>query len=63
VYPPGTDNLNIKDIGSLTPDEMVEKVKAIMQGGATALNLCAERKSQNPMEIPALWVFHVSGID
>ena len=40
---PGTDKLKIKDIGSLTPDEMVEKVKTIVQGGGLPPKTCAPK--------------------
>ena len=59
---PGTDNLTIKDIGRLTPDDMVEKVRSIINGKWGYRPRPVRRKeipkpngSMRPLGIPCIW--------
>ena len=63
----GTDKLTIGDIGKLSPDEVVQKVRYIVQGTehATAPNLLDVRIYQNHMiqQKQGRWASRASGID
>ena len=59
---PGTDNLTIKDIGRLTPEEVVEKVRSIINGKWGYRPKPVRRKeipkpngSTRPLGIPCIW--------
>lgn len=59
---PGTDNLTIKDIGKLTPEEMVAKVRSIINGKWGYRPRPVRRKeipkpngSTRPLGIPCMW--------
>lgn len=59
---PGTDNLTIKDIGKLTPEEMVAKVRSIVNGKWGYRPRPVRRKeipkpngSTRPLGIPCMW--------
>lgn len=59
---PGTDNLTIKDIGKLTPEEVVEKVCSIINGKWGYRPRAVRRKeipkpngSMRPLGIPCIW--------
>lgn len=59
---PGTDNLTIKDVGKLTPEEMVEKVRSIVNGKWGYRPRPVRRKeipkpngSTRPLGIPCMW--------
>ena len=59
---PGTDNLTIKDIGRLTPEDVVEKVRSIINGKWGYRPRPVRRKeipkpngSMRPLGIPCIW--------
>lgn len=59
---PGTDNLTIKDIGRLTPEDVVEKVRSIINGKWGYRPRPVRRKeipkpngSTRPLGIPCIW--------
>ena len=59
---PGTDNLTIKDIGRLTPENVVEKVRSIINGKWGYRPRPVRRKeipkpngSMRPLGIPCIW--------
>ena len=59
---PGTDNLTIKDIGKYTPEELVEKVRFIINGKWGYRPRPVRRKeipkpngSMRPLGIPCIW--------
>lgn len=59
---PGTDNLTIKDIGKLTPENLVEKVRSIINGKWGYRPRPVRRKeipkpngSMRPLGIPCIW--------
>ena len=59
---PGTDNLTIKDIGKLTPEDVVEKVRCIINGKWGYRPRPVRRKeipkpngSMRPLGIPCIW--------
>ena len=59
---PGTDNLTISDIGKLAPDEVVDKVRAIIYGKWGYRPRPVRRKeipksngSMRPLGIPCMW--------
>lgn len=59
---PGTDNLTIKDIGRLTPEDVVEKVRSIVNGKWGYRPRPVRRKeipkpngSMRPLGIPCIW--------
>lgn len=59
---PGTDNLTIKDIGRLTPEDMVDKVRSIINGKWGYRPRPVRRKeipkpngSMRPLGIPCIW--------
>lgn len=60
---PGTDRLTIKDIGGLSPDEMVEKVRFIVKGTQHGYRPKPVRRkeipkpngSTRPLGIPCIW--------
>lgn len=59
---PGTDNLTIKDIGRLTPEDVVEKVRSIINGKWGYRPKPVRRKeipkpngSMRPLGIPCIW--------
>lgn len=62
---PGTDNLNIKDIGGLTADEMVEEVRLIVKGGRQGYRPKPVKRVEipkdydpnktRPLGIPCMW--------
>ncbi len=60
---PGTDKLTIKDIGSLTADELVEKVRYIVAGSANGYTPKPVRRKDipkpngktRPLGIPCIW--------
>lgn len=59
---PGTDNLTIKDIGKLTPEDVVEKVRSIINGKWGYRPRPVRRKeipkpngSLRPLGIPCIW--------
>ncbi len=62
-YTPGTDNLTIRDIGRLTPDEVVEKVRYIVAGSKHGYrpkpvrrkNIPKPNGSTRPLGIPCIW--------
>lgn len=61
----GTDNLTIKDIGCMTPDEMVERVRFIVMGSKHGYRPKAVRRKDipkpydptktRPLGIPCIW--------
>lgn len=62
---PGTDGLTIKDIGRLTPDEVVDKVRYIVQGSQHGYRPKPVRRKEipkpydptrtRPLGIPCIW--------
>ena len=60
---PGTDNITIKDIGKLSPEELVEKVQYIVQGSTRGYRPKPVRRkeipkpngSTRPLGIPCMW--------
>ena len=61
----GTDKLTINDIKNLTVDEVVEKVRHILDGTSTvtAQNQSGESIYPSQMATYARWVYRVFGTD